>query len=402
MLFNYTGKGFLAPLRNGYKIVGALQQYLIMNLLHAVRNVARKLSHYPSPVVERHLEIQPVFIASALSKRILICRPNHRLGNLLLITPIIQEVSKIFPDCKIDLFVKGELGQILFRNYPNVNRIIQLPKRPFKHLLNYINGWFQIRKNRYDIAINVNQSSSSGRLSVQFANSALKVLGEVSKDLSSVHTDYEHHAKFPVYNLWRHLETTEAIKRYNCMPPLDLKLDVSEVAGGKKILEELVGNDKTTICLYTFATGKKCYSKEWWVCFYNKLRNTFPGVNIIEILPLHSAAALGSLVPSFYSTDVREIGSVIANSALFIGADSGIMHLASSVHTPTVGLFSVTNQTRYAPYKNDSMALDTNSVDVDGCLMAISLLLRQRTAKRMKNQEASVDSVEWMNSSILA
>jgi ADP-heptose:LPS heptosyltransferase len=373
-----------------------------MNLLHAVRNVARKLSHYPSPVVERHLEIQPVFVATARPKRILICRPNHRLGNLLLITPIIQEVSRIFPDCEIDLFVKGELGQILFRNYPNVNRIIQLPKRPFMHLLNYIKGWFQITKNRYDIAINVDQSSSSGRLSVQFANSTLKVQGEVVEDLSRVHADYEHHAKFPVYNFWRHLETTEGIQRHNGMPPLDLKLDGSEIAGGKRILQELVGNEDTTICLYTFATGKKCYSKEWWVCFYNKLRNSFPDVNIIEILPLHKAAALGSLVPSFYSTDVREIGSVIANSALFIGADSGIMHLASSVHTPTVGLFSVTNQTRYAPYHNDSMSLDTNSVDVDGCLMAISLLFRQRTVKPIKNQEASVNSVEWMNRSILA
>ena len=43
-------------------------------------------------------------------KRILICRPNHRLGNLLLITPLIQEISETFPDCKIDLFVKGGIA----------------------------------------------------------------------------------------------------------------------------------------------------------------------------------------------------------------------------------------------------------------------------------------------------
>ena len=39
-------------------------------------------------------------------KRVLICRPNHRLGNLLLITPLLQEVIANFPDCKIDLLVK--------------------------------------------------------------------------------------------------------------------------------------------------------------------------------------------------------------------------------------------------------------------------------------------------------
>ena len=42
-------------------------------------------------------------------KRILICRPNHRLGNQLLITPIVQELIEIFPNSKIDLFVKGNM-----------------------------------------------------------------------------------------------------------------------------------------------------------------------------------------------------------------------------------------------------------------------------------------------------
>jgi ADP-heptose:LPS heptosyltransferase len=31
--------------------------------------------------------------------------------------------------------------------------------------------------------------------------------------------------------------------------------------------------------------------------------------------------------PTFYSKDIREIGAVIANTEIFIGADSGIMHL---------------------------------------------------------------------------
>ena len=31
-------------------------------------------------------------------KRVLICRPNHRLGNMLLITPLVQEVERTFPN----------------------------------------------------------------------------------------------------------------------------------------------------------------------------------------------------------------------------------------------------------------------------------------------------------------
>jgi ADP-heptose:LPS heptosyltransferase len=258
----------------------------------------------------------------------------------------------------------------------------------------YLYGWIQIRKNRYDIAINVDQSSSSGRFSVQFSNSRFKIQGNVIEDLKKKYQDYEHHAKFPVYNLWKHLKKIEPNQKYKTMPALDLRLEASEIADGKKILNNLVGKINPTICLYTFATGKKCYPEEWWIRFYEKLRGEIPRVNIIEILPLHKAAVLSSRVATFYSTDIRQIGSVIANSALFVGADSGIMHLASSVHTPTIGLFSVTDQARYAPYHNGSIAFDTNSVDVDDCVKAISLVFNERRGYEKMCQEASIDSVE--------
>ena len=79
-------------------------------------------------------------------KRVLISRPNHRLGNLLLITPLVQDVIATFPDCKIDLFVKGGLAPIVFQNYENINYIIELPKKPFKHLIAYFQVWIKIKK----------------------------------------------------------------------------------------------------------------------------------------------------------------------------------------------------------------------------------------------------------------
>ena len=78
-------------------------------------------------------------------KRVLICRPNQRLGNLLLITPLVQEVTATFPECKIDLFVKGGLAPIIFENYDNINLVIELPKKPFKNLINYFKVWITIK-----------------------------------------------------------------------------------------------------------------------------------------------------------------------------------------------------------------------------------------------------------------
>ena len=81
-------------------------------------------------------------------KRVLISRPNHRLGNLLLITPLVQEVQTLFPNATIDVFIKGNLGPIVFENFTNVNQIIRLPKKHFDELGNYMKGWLKLKKNK--------------------------------------------------------------------------------------------------------------------------------------------------------------------------------------------------------------------------------------------------------------
>ena len=88
-------------------------------------------------------------------QRVLICRPNHRLGNLLLITPLLQEVTAAFPGCRIDLLVKGGVAPTIFQGYENVARIISLPKKPFKELLRYLRVWISLKRTRYDLVINV-------------------------------------------------------------------------------------------------------------------------------------------------------------------------------------------------------------------------------------------------------
>jgi ADP-heptose:LPS heptosyltransferase len=160
---------------------------------------------------------------------------------------------------------------------------------------------------------------------------------------------------------------------------LDIKLSPIELAAGKKILADIFQNDQKTIAIFTHATAKKCYSKAWWQSFYERLRSEHPGVNILEILPLNNTSKINFIAPTFYSEDVREIGSVIAHASVFIGADSGIMHLASSVHTSTIGVFSVSNESVYCPYGNGSLGVNTNAVSMDHCFQILHDLLRMET-----------------------
>ena len=309
-------------------------------------------------------------------KRILISRPNHRLGNLLLITPLVQEVAVTFPNAKIDLFVKGGLAPIVFENYKNINHIIELPKKPFKNLTAYFKVWIKLKSQKYDIVINVNKNSSSGRLSAQFSDAQYKFFGEHNLDLQKIYSDYDHIAKNPVYEFRNFLTNLGFPKIGQPVPLLDLKLSPLEINKGKEIVQQLVKNDKKTISIFTYATADKCYSEIWWEKFYSNLVTELPEYNIIEVLPVENVSQIDFKAPTFYSKDIREIATVIANTKIFIGADSGIMHLASSALTPTVGLFSRANINTYLPYGNRSMAINTNTGDVESWIATIKNVLQ--------------------------
>jgi len=321
------------------------------------RGVMRGLTkNIGKPKTERDI----VLVDKTEIKRVLICRPNGRLGNLLLITPLVQEVAETFPNCKIDLFVKGTLAPIVFENYQAVNKTIHLPKKPFKSLVEYMKVWISIKSEPYDMAINVDQNSSSGRLAVRFSRAKYKFYGDLDGELTESKTDYDHIAKYPVYNFRTYLTKLGLPKSNKIVASLDLKLTDAELDNGKKILDLIIPDpSKRTICIFTYATGAKCYSGEWWENFYSKLKEEYSNYNIIEILPVENVSQIGFQAPTYYSKDIREMGSVLANVDLFIGADSGIMHLASAAQTPTVGLFSVSELKKYAPYDSGSIGVDT-------------------------------------------
>jgi ADP-heptose:LPS heptosyltransferase len=308
-------------------------------------------------------------------KRVLINRPNHRLGNQLLITPLIQEIEDTFPNSTIDLFVKGGLAPIIFKNYNNIDRLILLPKKPFKNLIQYFMVWYKIKNRRYDLVINVDKNSSSGRLSTQFANADYKFFGLDYDGLKERYEDYIHIAKYPVYNFREFLSLRGIPKNNHKIPCMDLKLSAEELATGNNALAKLADPNKKTICLFTFATGAKCYSETWWAALYEELKNQYEDLNIIEILPVENVSQIGFKAPVFYSKDIREMGALMANVTVFVGADSGIMHLASAVNAPTVGLFSVTNTSMYQPFNENSLAINTNNTDNDAIISAIDRII---------------------------
>lgn len=296
-------------------------------------------------------------LTSKSVKKILIIRPNHRLGNQLLISPLIQEIETIFPNCKIDLFTKGFLAPILYQNYDSIHHYHLLPKDAFKKLGAYITCWFRLLTKKYDLVINAVGGSSSGTLATKWSRSKNRVFLKTDFGINN-NPEFQHMGKKPVVYLRTLLQKNGFKINNSAIPSMDLKLSTSEIEEGKKVLESITNNNKPTICIFTYATGAKCLSEDWWNPFYKELNNQFKDYNIIEMLPKENISMINFSCPNYYSNDIRLISAIMANCAIFIGADSGMMHLANASNIPILGLFSRTNIDTYGPYGNNSISFN--------------------------------------------
>ncbi len=73
-------------------------------------------------------------------------------------------------------------------------------------------------------------------------------------------------------------------------------------------------------------------------------------------MPVRSFAGKGN---------IRVAAAILEQADLFIGNDSGIMHLATAVGTPTVAIFGLTNSDAWGPYIGDQSIQQAVVVKLD-------------------------------------
>jgi ADP-heptose:LPS heptosyltransferase len=312
-------------------------------------------------------------------KHILISRPNHRLGNQLLMTPLVQELENTFPNTKIDLFVKGGASFVLFENHASVDRIISLPKDHFRQLFKYLSVWVKLRSRRYDLVVNCDKYSSSGNLAVKVSRSGFKIYGDTEVDMKTQPAEYKHISKYPIYDFRKQLDERIYDNHNQPIPKLSIKLTAEEKQRGEELLKELTTNTRPSICIYTNATGKKLYDSDWWMPFYERLKQEFSGYNIVELLPIENVSQINFAAPNLYSKDLREMAAFINAPNLFIAPDNGTMHLAATTDTPVIGFFKTTSIDKYKPYGGSNIAFDTRSSNLDDWINAAHLILDKQS-----------------------
>ena len=298
-------------------------------------------------------------------QRILIIQTAF-IGDVILATPVISELKRLFPQAEIDVLVKKGNGPLL-ENDPHVHRLFQLDKKADK-VKEILRLRKEFIKRSYDLAVNLHRFGSSGLITI--LSGAKKTYGFRKNPFSLFFTKrFEHQIGDGTHEVERNLSLirefgANAIAR----PVLYPGEEAEDVVRSYK--------DEPYFC---FAPASVWFTKQ------------LPEEKWIELLKLRSEKAklylLGAtddselcqriIDESGVSNAVNLAGklSLLQSAALIRDAkrtyvnDSGPLHIASSMNAPITAFFcSTTPEFGFGPLSDDSQIIEsTEKPDCKPC-----------------------------------
>ena len=318
-------------------------------------------------------------------QRILLVRSLFRMGDSILATPAILLFRKNFPAARID-FVGPRISKTLFRNLP-IDHHYEAARSFPKVCWSYLALLKRIRKTKYDLAVDVSGSSAAlGSFIVGFSAARFRV------GLKGQWDRWFNIRLVRPSSLNKYAVLPELVRSMGLQsPPVypTLILSSGEIAVAGRRLQALITGDAGPV-LGVFVGGRKARDKRWakenFLELARRLRAegmqpiVFIGPEESDLLGYFSDA-LGPGVPVLLEPDVRAFAALIANCSLFVGCDSGPVHLACALRVRTIAIFLQANFDHWGPPAELARVLfRPNGVPVDLVVDACRDELRHTSA----------------------
>lgn len=282
-------------------------------------------------------------------------------------TPAISALREGFAKAHIAYMVEKPY-RLLVEGNPNLNRTIVLPRvRKTREFFELVKS---IRREKYDLILDFHCGPRASLITL-FSGARLKI-GYKIKYRSFIYDLTIPRSKENGYfhSVENHINLVRALGvRVDSPPSLDLPPALKEEK--EKVRTFIQDNklDGSKIIALHISAGNEF--RDWGAENLVQLAGLLAqreGIKIIligekedqtaeeEILK-RTSLPLFSLVGKL---NLRELRELISHSALFIGPDSGPMHIAASTSTPIVAYFGPTLSAHFAPWKAKAFLIEKN------------------------------------------
>ena len=295
------------------------------------------------------------------------------LGDLVLMTPLLRELKKKFPDSSIDLVTAKEFAP-LFDGNPHLSKIIPFDRKAEQSLWSL---YQQLKLNGYSIVIDAHGSLRSRVLSVMLRLSIFKKVKVVQlrkryrlRYLMSlprwIRPDYLV-KKYSSDSLPLRLAYLDILKKID--PKITGELDAStelfpSLQHEKEVEEVLSGWKGEWVAI---APSARHELKEWGVDKFTQLIASLPeNIKPIIVGGAKDKSCLKLLdkhpeIPSLLGKQLLTCAAAIARCKATVSNDSANLHISEAMGIPVVAIFgSTVPELGYAPFLDRSHLLSVD------------------------------------------
>lgn len=285
---------------------------------------------------------------------------SNRLGDAVLSTGLLQHLIQAHPAARFTVAC-GPVAEGVFERMPNRERTIVLDKKRYR--LHWPGLWFATVGTWWDLVVDIRGSAFAWMVPTMHRAVMRRRGGHKTAELA-------------------------AVLRLDPPPLPVMWLAPQDRARAAALLP----SDRPVIALAPTANwAPKTWPAERFAALYQALvEGPLPGaVPAIFAGPgdweSRMAAPLLQALPDAIDLTGRlsipEAAACFERAALFVGNDSGLMHLAAATGAPTLGLFGPTNAAEYAPSGRCAAAViaptdSMQALEVAQALAAATALLR--------------------------
>ncbi len=284
-----------------------------------------------------------------------------RIGDAVLTTGILAEIERRYPSAKVTIAV-DPLPAPLFEDYPLLDGFIVFAKE--RHSKHWLTLWKQVFKKRWDWVIDLRGSAISYGLWAKKRSVWKSKPGDPRHKVEQVSALVGFETSNPT--LWFSKERLSRLSSSNpTLSSSDSPLSSSDLFRGSKDSCNKCENDEEMPSYLAVAPAANWIGKQWPIESFTELLKRFMEKyldakvavfaaphekNIVEpMLKELPADRVLSLIDSGLS--LADTAACIKQCKAFIGNDSGLMHIAAAVGTPTIGLFGPSREKNYGPWQ---------------------------------------------------
>ena len=308
------------------------------------------------------------------------------IGDVVFTTPIPRALKRAWPEARISYLVESAAAPVVATN-PCIDELIVIRRaRGFERVIEDLRLAGRLRKARYDLVIDLHGGPRSSWLTL--ATGAPRRIGYTIKGRSWMYTTAvarprELRARHSVVNQWDLLEAIDGWPGGPADPrrdAVDMPLDPAVDAAVTRRLREAGVTDAHTLIVAHVSAGNpfRRWPEPAFTDLLVSLVRSHPERRIIissgpsdrDAATRIVAAARAALGPAavgiveFGEFGLAELRALVGRSKLFLGGDTGPLHIAATTATPVVGLYGPTLPARSAPWRDP--AIPTVSLEVAG------------------------------------